>query len=154
MAIIDAFKEVDWAQTGKDILDGIGGGIMDAVGGLVDKAKDAAKAALDGVKNFLGIESPSKVMRDEVGLMMGEGVAEGLLESSNHIEDAFGQVTRDIALDADYYGSGSNSSVYNYTNDYSRSLKTDVNVSGGTDELEWERKTRRMIREQVAEMMR
>mgnify|MGYP006922544594 CR=1 FL=1 len=37
---------------------------------LINVFKDLAESALDAVKDFFGIASPSKVMRDQVGKML------------------------------------------------------------------------------------
>ena len=63
----------DWGEIGLNIIKGIASGITGAVGTLVDAAKEAAGNALDSVKDFLGIESPSKVFRDQVGKYMATG---------------------------------------------------------------------------------
>ena len=44
----------------------------------MDAAVKAATDALDWVKNKLGINSPSRVWRDEVGVMMARGAAIGV----------------------------------------------------------------------------
>lgn len=76
-SIIKAFSDVDWGKVGKDILNGIKEGLLGEVGALVDAAKDVAGMALDGIKNLLGIHSPSRVFRDEVGKMMALGMGIG-----------------------------------------------------------------------------
>jgi len=43
----------------------------------------------DWIKNMFGIHSPSKVMRDEVGYMLGAGVAEGILGSAKLVQRAY-----------------------------------------------------------------
>ena len=72
-----AFLDKDWAGIGWDIISGIGSGIVNAAGNLVDAAVDAAKDAVDAVKGWLGIKSPSKLMRDQVGKYMALGVGVG-----------------------------------------------------------------------------
>lgn len=72
-----AFLDKDWGEIGLDIIKGIASGITGAVGTLVDAAKEAAGNALDSVKDFLGIESPSKVFRDQVGKYMAQGMGVG-----------------------------------------------------------------------------
>lgn len=81
-AVINAFLETDWLDVGRQIIEGIGNGIVNFASGLWQKAKDAAKGALDGIKNFLGIHSPSRVFRDQVGKMIGMGLAEGIDKSA------------------------------------------------------------------------
>ena len=72
-----AFLDKDWGEIGLNIIKGIASGITGAVGTLVDAAKEAAGNALDSVKDFLGIESPSKVFRDQVGKYMAQGMGVG-----------------------------------------------------------------------------
>lgn len=72
-----AFLDKDWGEIGLNIIKGIASGIAGAVGTLVDAAKEAAGNALDSVKDFLGIESPSKVFRDQVGKYMAQGMGVG-----------------------------------------------------------------------------
>lgn len=66
-SIKKAFSEFDWKKIGKDIVDGIANGLKNAVGAVVDAAKEVGESALNGLKNLLGIHSPSRVFRDEVG---------------------------------------------------------------------------------------
>ena len=90
--IRDAFSRFDWGEIGLNIIKGIASGIANAVGILVDAAIGAARSALEGAKNFLGIKSPSKLMRDEVGFNISAGIAEGILQGSGAITDAMGMV--------------------------------------------------------------
>lgn len=62
---------------GKDIVTGLWNGISDMVGWMTNKIKDFAKSVLGGIKEALGIHSPSTVFRDEVGKMMALGLGEG-----------------------------------------------------------------------------
>lgn len=72
-----SFLGYDWASIGSNIISGIANGLRNGVGSIVSAAKEAAQSALNAAKNLLGIESPSKVFRDEVGKMMALGMAEG-----------------------------------------------------------------------------
>lgn len=72
-----AFLDKDWGAIGGNIIEGIKTGIMNAAGNLVDAAVNAARNAVDTVKGWLGIASPSKRMRDEVGKMMALGTGIG-----------------------------------------------------------------------------
>ena len=77
-----AFLDKDWGEIGLNIIKGIASGITGAVGTLVDAAKEAAGNALDSVKDFLGIESPSKVFRDQVGKYMAQGMGVGFTDAA------------------------------------------------------------------------
>lgn len=65
-------------QTGKDIIQGLINGVTEMINKAVGAVKDVGGAMLDGVKGFLGIKSPSRVFRDEVGKMVGLGLLEGV----------------------------------------------------------------------------
>ena len=75
--LASAFLDYDWLGIGWDIISGIGSGIANAAGNLVDAAVSAAKDAVEAVKGWLGIASPSKLMRDEVGKYMALGMGVG-----------------------------------------------------------------------------
>lgn len=77
-AIVTAFENYNWLTIGTAIIDGIGDGIKNAAKGLADAAVNAAKAAFDGMKKFLGIKSPARKARDEIGKMIPQGMAIGI----------------------------------------------------------------------------
>ena len=62
---------------GKDIVRGLWNGIKDMSGWIADKIQGFGESVLGSLKDFFGIESPSKVMRDEVGKFLAQGVGEG-----------------------------------------------------------------------------
>ena len=73
----NAFTSVDWGSVGMNIIKGIANGLKGAAGAIVEAAKGAAESALNAAKNFLGIHSPSRVFRDQVGKMMALGMGIG-----------------------------------------------------------------------------
>ena len=75
--IKNAFTSVDWGSVGLNIIKGIANGLSSAAGAIVDAAKSAASKALESAKDFLGIHSPSRVFRDQVGKMMALGMGIG-----------------------------------------------------------------------------
>lgn len=74
----NAVKNIDWLGLGKAIIDGIVGGIKAVGNKIKDTLTGLAQGALDKAKSLLGISSPSKVFRDEVGKMIGLGMIEGI----------------------------------------------------------------------------
>lgn len=62
---------------GKNIVKGLWNGISGMVGWITDKVMGFANSVLGGIKKALGIHSPSRVMRDEVGKMMALGMGIG-----------------------------------------------------------------------------
>lgn len=98
-AIKDAFANVNWLELGVNIIKGIIAGIANGVGALVDAVKSAAKKALDGAKNFLGIKSPSRVFRDSVGKMIDMGLAEGIEGNTGYVDNAMNDLNDATAID-------------------------------------------------------
>ena len=74
----DSFKSIDWFDLGSRVIEGIVNGLSAGVGWIKDKARSVAENALNAAKNVLGIESPSKVFRDEVGKMITAGLSIGI----------------------------------------------------------------------------
>lgn len=72
---------------GGDIVRGIWDGISGAAGWLADKVKSFASGILDGMKSALGIHSPSRLFRDQVGKYIAQGIGVGF-------EGEMGNVTR------------------------------------------------------------
>lgn len=64
-------------DVGKNIAEGLWEGIKNAKDWLLGKIKEWCGNVLNGIKAFFGIESPSKVMADEVGKYMAQGVGVG-----------------------------------------------------------------------------
>lgn len=91
--IMSGFTSVNWGSVGMNIITGIATGIAGAAGRLVTAAVDAANNALNWVKRKLGIHSPSRVFRDQVGEMIGEGMAVGIDESASKVRKAAGRLT-------------------------------------------------------------
>lgn len=75
--IKNAFTSVNWGSVGMNIISGIASGISSVVGSLISAATSAASSALDAIKSKLGIHSPSRVFRDQVGKMMALGMGIG-----------------------------------------------------------------------------
>lgn len=91
--IMHGFTSVNWGRVGLNIITGIATGIAGAAGRLVTAAVNAANDALNWVKRKLGIHSPSRVFRDQVGEMIGEGMAVGIDESASKVRQAAGRLT-------------------------------------------------------------
>ena len=76
-----AFLDKDWGEIGLNIIRGIATGVKNAAGELVDAAVNAAENALNWVKDKLGIHSPSRVFRDQVGKNMALGIGVGFKDN-------------------------------------------------------------------------
>lgn len=63
---------------GSDIINGIIQGVENMGSALFGSVENIAKGALNAAKSFLGIGSPSKLFRDEVGQWIPHGIAAGV----------------------------------------------------------------------------
>lgn len=76
------FSKIDLAQAGTDMINGLVKGISGAKDAVVNKIKEIASGALDAIKKFFGIKSPSKVMA-QMGTYMMQGWSIGMDKSSS-----------------------------------------------------------------------
>lgn len=65
-------------SAGQNIIMGLVNGIKNAIGAAVNAAKSAASNVVNAAKSALGIHSPSRVFRDEVGKMIPAGLGKGV----------------------------------------------------------------------------
>lgn len=91
------FTSINWLGLGGDIIRGIISGIRNAGSMLWNALKDVASSALNSVKKFLKIGSPSKVFEDEVGQWIPEGVAVGIEANTQAVTDAMNDMAWDAA---------------------------------------------------------
>lgn len=87
--IINSFKNGGWANVGKDIIRGICNGLTSMGNFILSAVKKVGKSMLGGIKSFFGIKSPSRLMQDEVGTFLAEGIGVGF-------EDTMEDVTKDM----------------------------------------------------------
>lgn len=75
-----AFSDAgSWLKSvGTNIIQGLINGIKGAIGNAVAAVKDAASNIVNAAKSALGIHSPSRVFRDEVGKMIPAGLGVGV----------------------------------------------------------------------------
>ena len=88
----------DWfSDIGTNIVEGIWKGIKDSFGWLKEKITGWVGDVVKFLKKLFGIASPSKVMRDKIGVFLGEGVGEGILKSMPSVK-------KDISKFGDFIG--------------------------------------------------
>lgn len=68
---------------GSSIVHGIIDGVENAASGLFDSLKNLAGDALSSAKDFLGINSPSRLFADHVGVAIPEGIAKGITDNAH-----------------------------------------------------------------------
>lgn len=95
-ALKDVWANIDWAGIGKNIIDGVIGGITKGW----DRMKDSVKSVTDGIKNLFtdafNIHSPSKLF-EYYGEMMMAGLDKGLAENMDGIEGDVNSLNKNIS---------------------------------------------------------
>lgn len=81
---------------GKYIIDGIVGGIKNSLSKIANVAGKIKDTLLSKLKGLFKIASPSKLMKEEVGAYIGEGIAVGIEESGQMAVDAAETVANGI----------------------------------------------------------
>ena len=105
LKIIEKFKETDWKELGRNLVDGFKKGIQNAWSNLKDWFKGLFGDLIGIAKKILGIASPSKVFK-KIGGFTAKGFGVGF-------EDEFAKVKGDMedAMDFDDVSVGINSSI-------------------------------------------
>lgn len=97
-AIWDTITSTNWLQLGIDLIKGVGNGLIEGVKAIGETIGNVANSIVDKFKNFLGIHSPSRVMKAEVGINIGAGVAEGLKETKAMVNNEIENLTDDMSI--------------------------------------------------------
>ncbi|MGG1017392.1 hypothetical protein ABE169_19835 [Bacillus subtilis] len=87
-SVMKFFKGINLKTIGRNIIQGLINGISGMAGALASKIKSMANAIPNGMKKLLGIHSPSRVMRDQVGYHVGTGMAAGIDKSQAKVKAA------------------------------------------------------------------
>lgn len=82
---------------GSQIVQGIISGITGSIGKVGSAILGGVKDAISNVKNFLGIHSPSRLFRDQIGRNIGLGLAQGISNSQAAVMSSMNGMASDIA---------------------------------------------------------
>lgn len=102
---------------GSNIIQGVADGIRNGASAVVSAAQNAARQALNAAKSFLGIRSPSRVFRDQIGGQMSAGMAIGIERNMGVVENAVSEL-KDLAKE-------------DIENEYAYRLNTGINGISG-----------------------
>ncbi|MGN0695029.1 MAG: hypothetical protein ACI4LK_09015 [Lentihominibacter sp.] len=82
-AVINGLKSIPGSvkSIGTNIVKGLWNGINNAKEWVLGKIKGFGKGILNGLKDFFGIKSPSRVMRDQVGKYLAQGIGVGFTDN-------------------------------------------------------------------------
>lgn len=89
-------KVKGFLDIGKNIVEGIKKGISDAWDALVNWFNDKIDGLVGGIKDLLGIESPSKVFAEDVGRWIPAGIAEGIKSGMGVLDSEINAMTGDM----------------------------------------------------------
>ena len=89
------------ASVGYNIVTGVWNGICNAAGWFRRRVQSFFSGIVDGVKNALGIHSPSRVFQDEIGKYMAQGAGVGFTNELGNVEEdinkSLGTLTKNVA---------------------------------------------------------
>ena len=80
-------KETDWGALGKDIINGLIEGMKNVGTAIWDGIKSVGESLVNGFKDFFGIHSPSRLMRDQIGKYIAQGVGVGFEDELSNVYD-------------------------------------------------------------------
>ena len=151
----EIFSGYDWASIGTGIAAGIAAGIKAGSSTIKAAAVSAAQTAYTSAKAELGIASPSKLMREQVGQMMAKGWALGIRDMAGEVRAAMadmaamsmpGQLQPAFARAtgrAEAALQKAEQAVYNLTYVDQRPGGGPADLVGAAERLEWRARMRR-----------
>lgn len=95
----DFLRSINLVEIGKNIVSGLWNGIKSMWGNMVNWVSEKANGFISSVKGVFGIKSPSRRMRDEVGVHLPTGIAAGIEQSAGAIDEAMDDVKSRIMFD-------------------------------------------------------
>jgi TP901 family phage tail tape measure protein len=115
-AMISGLAEgiAEFIVTGGELIEGLWQGISDKSDWIIEKIKSFGDSVLQGLKNFFGIASPSKVFRDEVGQWLPEGMAVGIEANADSVTNAMDDIAKDTLIAGTDIASNLDRQSYSY----------------------------------------
>ena len=86
-------------DAGKQVVSGLINGIKSKFEDLKKSITDMGNKAVGWAKGVLDIHSPSRVFRDQVGVMIGRGMAEGIEDSRRFVNRSMDRIAKGLTLD-------------------------------------------------------
>jgi phage-related protein len=97
VAIVNSLGEIDLVDIGKQIISGLIDGIKQMASGIADAVLEPVKDAVNGVKDFLGIHSPSRLFA-EIGMNTMLGLTGGIEDESRRLDEAMAGVASQMEV--------------------------------------------------------
>lgn len=126
-------------EVGKNLIKGLWNGIKDMGSWIAGKIKGFGESVLGGIKDFFGINSPSKVMEEQVGQNLALGIGEGFEKNigavNKEITDAMNFDDASVNVNASRGGvKGGGVTVYQ-TNNYKQAYTSPIEKYKAKQEL-------------------
>lgn len=97
---VSAFKGINWGSVGSNIVKGIIGGVGAMAGSLLSKMQGLASSALKAAKKALGIKSPSRVFKKEIGKHIVTGIISGVNAEQKNLKKTMEKLCDSAVLSA------------------------------------------------------
>ena len=140
-SIANALKQgvSDLKNVGVNLIKGLWNGMSNTKNWLISKIKSLCSNALEAIKNFFGIHSPSRVMNKEIGAMLMRGLAGGITGNERLVTSAMDEISRGI-MNTDFsFGSLDNLTLPNIargvTVPYSSGISNHTTQQGSLNEI-------------------
>lgn len=91
-------------NTGQQIISGLTNGIVSSFGRLKNTIVNMGQNIVNWAKDVLHIHSPSRVIHDEVGMMVGLGAAGGIDDSQDAVHRSVSKLAQGMTLDGYSFG--------------------------------------------------
>ena len=107
--VVNKIKEIPgkMLSIGGDIVRGIWNGINDKIGWIGNQLSKFKDAVMKKLKSVFGIKSPSKLMRDEIGVYLAEGIGVGFQKAMPGVIDDMDAALNPVSdIGMDLTGSG------------------------------------------------
>lgn len=124
-SLIGAFSKLPekMLEIGENIVSGIWEGISGMASWLWDQISGWCQGIFDGIKNFFGIHSPSKLFSDEIGRYLALGVGEGF---DDNIDKVYKQMKSAVDFETQKLSTSLSTS-----GNYSKTLVANIQVQPG-----------------------
>lgn len=133
--VVNELKELPgkMKDIGGDLIKGLWNGIKDMGSWIKDKIGGFCSGVVDNIKGFFGIHSPSRVMRDQVGTYLAQGIGVGFEDEMSDVTKQMQQAMPSTDAFAQSYDFGSVSAAQASSSVY-RGSQSDI-VSAITEAL-------------------
>lgn len=132
----------DLLKAGVDIVKGLWNGIKSASSWLMDRIKEWCDGIVGGIKRFFKIGSPSKVMADEVGTFMAEGIGVGFEKEIPQVQKEMRNALSDLSANV---RTSMNPNVNTQVGNYQFVHQITINTNGNLTEQQIEELSRKIV---------